>query len=250
MSEAQDPPSDPMEPKPVVETKPRGSDPWSDETWGQSALNVTFETVETDVFEFSAEGSVQNEDSPSDVEFSLFRGGVSREPFKQSRGVPAGPPVVTVTVHERLSAVYDDVSEEPSCHLEGSIHVRTSVDVSRHPFCLVMRDLLGHMDVLEDRSEVAKDVSNQVSRTSLHRTDRVLRVSLPSSATHKEVQVARYICSNQLRSVPLVSNLSNKSQQCRLCRLCRLCLYLAHRKCRILLVVTARQESGPSLGSK
>jgi hypothetical protein len=190
------------EPPPVpVEPKPRGSDPWSDETWGQNALNVTFETVETDVFEFSAEDSVVA--NSNEEEFALFRGGVA-PPSK--RGVPTGPPLVTVTVHERLSAVYNgDVAEEPVTHVEGAIHVcsASTADMSRHPFCLVLRDLLGHMELLEqDRSDVAQDVSTQVSRTSLHRTDRVLRVSLP--ATQKVVPVARYICSNQLRSVPLV----------------------------------------------
>ena len=184
------------------------SDPWSDETWGQNALNATFETVETDVFEFSAENSVSHADSPDDVAFSLFRGGNAAAARDKKHADPkhTGPPVVSVAIHEQLSATYDDVSEEPSCHLEGTVYVRATTDMSRHPFCLVVRDLLSHIDVLEDRAMVAKDVSQQILRTGLHRADRVMRISLPSSATRKDVQVARYVCSSRLRPVPLVSS--------------------------------------------
>lgn len=186
--------------------EPRGSDPWSDQTWGQNALNVTFETLETDVFEFSAGESLQNGDSPEDVEFSLFRGGTAatlREVKPEKK--KTGPPLVGVAVHEQLSATYDDASEEPSSHLEGTVTVRATTDMSRHPFCLVIRDLLGHIEVLEDRTLVSKDVSQQISRKGLHRSDRVIRISLPATSTRKDVQVARYICTTRLRPVPLVS---------------------------------------------
>eukprot|EP00977_Amphora_coffeiformis_P013648 scaffold3608_cov183-Amphora_coffeaeformis.AAC.35 len=187
--------------------EPRGSDPWSDETWRQNdaMMNVTFDTVETDVFEFSA-GESDLHQTPSDVELSLFRGGghkVATERRNNNKG-GASLPVVAVAVHEQLSAIYDDVSQEPSCHLEGTIHVKSSTDMSRHPFCLVLRDLLGHIDVLEDRPAVAKDVSKEISRKGLHRGDRVMRVSLPSTSKGKAVQIARYICTTGLRPVPLV----------------------------------------------
>lgn len=185
------------------------SDPWSDETWGQNALNVTFETVETDVFEFPAENSISHADSPDDVAVSLFRGGNHATASRADKNLQqeqkhSGPPLVSVAVYEQLSATYDDVSEEPNCHLEGTVHVQATTDMSRHPFCLVIRDLLSHIDVLEDRATVAKDVSQEITRKGLHRADRVLRISLPSSATRKDVQVARYICSSRLRPVPLV----------------------------------------------
>lgn len=185
----------------------RGSDPWSDETWGNGGLNnVTFETVETDVFEFTAEDTRKHADSPDDVELSLFRGvskAAKREVYQEKR--IAGPPIVAVNINECLSAIYDDVSEEPSCQVEGSIFVTPTVDMSRHSFCLVVRDLLGHIDVLEDRTGVAKDITTQITRKGLHRSDRVLRISLPATATRKEVRIARYICSGRLRPVPLVS---------------------------------------------
>lgn len=189
-----------------------GSDPWSDETWGQHALNVTFETVETDVFEFTAEENTdQQDDTPDDLEQSLFRGvkvaasaaaAPKRDMHPERR--PVELPVVAVHMNEQLSAIYDDVSESPSCHLEGSIYVTPTVDMSRHSFCLVVRDLLDHIDVFEDRTAVAKDVTKEIPRKGLHRSDRVLRVSLPASATRKEVKVGRYICSGRLRPVPLV----------------------------------------------
>lgn len=190
----------------TAQAEPRWSDPWSDETWGQNALmNVTFETVETDVFEFSAGESAQNGASPSDVEFSLFRGGNAvRDGHLPQEKRNAGPPSVSVSMHEQLSSIYDDASQEPSCHLEGTIHVRSTTDMSRHPFCLVLRDLMSHIDVLEDRPAVAKDVSREISRKGLHKGDRVMRISLPSSAKGKSVQIARYICTTGLRPVPLV----------------------------------------------
>ena len=131
--------------------EPRGSDPWSDETWGQNALNVTFETVETDVFEFSAEGSTDHKNDGNasfDNEFQLFRAGDNNNDAKardvglhQQQQDRAETPLVAVAVHEQLSATYNDTSDEPSCHLEGSVYVRAMSDMSRHPFCLVVRDL-------------------------------------------------------------------------------------------------------------
>ena len=226
---------------------PRGSDPWSDETWGENAVNVTFETVETDVFEFSTEGSsIQNGNSPEDVEFSLYRGGsavASREMRQQEQQrKPAGPPLVTVAVHEQLSATYDDVSEEPSCHLEGSVYVRATADMSRHPFCLVVRDLLGHVEVLEDRTVVSKDVSQQISRKGLHRADRVVRISLPSSSTRKDVQIARYICTTRLRPVPLVSPASAVTQHC-LLRLPHCFIHISNVSFLLIQLVKSRVQS-------
>ena len=221
---------------------PRESDPWSDETWRPNnhnnhhhnngdrdvtAMNVTFDTVETDVFEFSAGESELNHRAgvddgevfrtPSDVEWSIFRGAKNNAKDNKKfvgdedddddgrrRKNANGLPVVSVSVDEQLSAMYDDVSQEPTCHLEGAVHARSMVDMGQHPFCLVLRDLLGHIDVLEDRPAVSKDVSKEISRKGLHRGDRVVRISLPSTSKGKVLQIARYICHTELRPVPLV----------------------------------------------
>jgi hypothetical protein len=188
--------------------------------------------------------------TPEDVEFSLFHGGskpnrdtqnitktrkpTNTHPAPLSSSSP--PPVVQVTVHEQFSATYDDgvvpaTSPEPqACQLEGTVHVQSVTDLSRHPFCIVIRDAQSHIDIWDDRPTgggggVAKDISaavmvrkDQVATTTVppyqsssslpyyyqSHKDRILRISLPSTSTKKQVQVARYICTTHVRPVPLL----------------------------------------------
>jgi hypothetical protein len=126
---------------------------------------------------------------------------------------------VEIVIREQLSAVYDDVSPDPSCHVEGTI----SLVRRRHqqhpqpqggsapPFCLTMRDVLGQLDRVDPNDDVCQNVSDRVSRQGLHRLDRVLRVRLPQPPSDSDddhddegrlVRLATYHSS--IRPVPLV----------------------------------------------
>ena len=118
--------------------------------------------------------------------------------------------LVRVAMHEQVSALYDGVTDEPSCHVEGSIYVQTTKDLESKPFLLVIRDLDGHVASWKDWPSTCQNVSAVVSRKGLQRTDRVLRIRTKSdlqtshSAGPEATNIAQYICSEPVRHVPLV----------------------------------------------
>ena len=185
-----------------------GSDPWSDLTWGRDAMNVTFET---DIFDFDAEDNKSTfGKQPSDFEsVSLFFpndpmwDGADGEKEEKEREKP----IVQVAIHEQLSAVYDDVSKEPSCQVDGSIVVKSSSQSpTTEPFCLIIRDLLDRIEGLELKN-ICTDISREAAdRTDLHRSDKVLKILAPPvSQLDTEIPVATYTCTPKLRPVPMVS---------------------------------------------
>jgi hypothetical protein len=185
-----------------------GSDPWSDMTWGEKILNVT---LDSDIFDFSV-GQASSLLSP-DLETQSFLfpsdpiwGTIKDEDDEEGEGVR----FIRVAIHEQLSAVYDDVSKEPVCHVRGSIHIKpTSSSISGSdppdPFCLVVRDLLDNIAHLETNSLLCTNVSDSANRTSLHKSDRILRVWVPSDSNPEdEISIATYVCTSKLRPVPMV----------------------------------------------
>jgi hypothetical protein len=202
-------------------TGQNGTDPWSDETWGRGALLINaadVETVETeDVFEFSTDnGNVDSlllEELLVDDQHQHLDNGEGEEASRLFfpsaddffREVPEDPATVHVAIHEQLSAIYDDISEDPACQVEGSIHVKPSAEMGNSPFSLVLRDLMGHLKNVKDRTDFCQDVTDKVSRQGLHKSDRVFRVMLPPNVlANGEVPIAKYICSSRVRPVPLV----------------------------------------------
>jgi hypothetical protein len=238
----------------AFDTGQSGTDPWSDVTWGRGALLMNTstsntaahaadgETVETeDVFEFS---TTDNDDNIADsllLEELLVEGDAQHQQHQQLddddngeqeeasrlffpsaddffREVPEDPATVHVAMHEQLSAIYDDTSEDPACQVEGSIHVKPSAEMANSPFSLVLRDLMGHLKSVKDRVggtggtaagdysySYCQDVTDKVSRQGLHKSDRVFRVTLPPNVlSNGEVPIAQYMCSSRVRPVPLV----------------------------------------------
>ena len=174
------------------------ADFWNDEPKNK-LLDTTFES---DPFEFSAISSIQPKGQ--DGQSTLF----PEDPFQ----IPTPSsvkqiPTVRVGVHEQLSAIYDEVSSEGNVQVEGSIHVKPLKNSLSAPFCLVCRDLLDHIESFEERSQVCRNISDQVSRDGLHPSDRVLRVILSDevlSSSTDGVSVANYSCVPGLRPVPMV----------------------------------------------
>jgi hypothetical protein len=228
-----------------------GTDPWSDETWGRGSLLIATntaaaaadgETVETeDVFEFSTTDNDDNHIADSLLLEGLLVEGEqhldnddnnnnNEEQEEASRlFFPSAddffrevshedPATVHVAMHEQLSAIYDDISDDPACQVEGSIHVKPSPELANSPFSLVLRDLMGHLKSVKQHRvgggghgtgdsslSYCQDVTDKVSRQGLHKSDRVFRVMLPPNVlSNGEVPIAQYICSSRVRPVPLV----------------------------------------------
>ncbi|KAL7559484.1 hypothetical protein ACA910_010300 [Epithemia clementina (nom. ined.)] len=130
-----------------------------------------------------------------------------------STNAPHGNPSsgwVRVAVHEQVSALYDGVTDEPTCHVEGSIYVQPTKDLEAKPFLLVIRDLDGHVASWKDWPSTCQNVSDSVSRKGLHRSDRVLRITTksdserPHTVVPEDTLIAQYICTDRVRPVPLL----------------------------------------------
>lgn len=166
-------------------------DPWSGISDKPSELN------------YSLESSKDNVDSADLFDFSVSSQG--REPQPQSPTFPTDPiwtaesSAVQVVIHEQMSAFYDDLSADPACQIEGWISVRPQ---QKAPFCLVLRDLMTHVDKVEIQSPFCQDISVKTSRKGLHPADRVLRVT--PEVAQERVSIASYRCVSRLRPVPLV----------------------------------------------
>jgi hypothetical protein len=137
--------------------------------------------------------------------------------------VPGGE-AIEVEIHEQLSAVYDDVSPESTCQVEGTIYALQQQHPRRHqhhqhpheppagsaPFCLTLRDVLGQLDRVDANPDVCQNVSDRVSRQGLHRLDQVLRVRMPPPRVAPPRQgIAFY--SQLSRRMPRCSHLSHAS---------------------------------------
>jgi len=127
-----------------------------------------------------------------------------------SQQMPSKVETIQVAVHEQLSALYDDVSSEPSFHVDGSIFVKAKSQLAGAPFCITVRDLMGNLEEITSLDESTQEISDEISRQGLHRSDRVLRVLFPQEDTSRGdrsnagVRIASYTCSPTLRPVPLV----------------------------------------------
>lgn len=178
-----------------------GADPWVENAWGKNAsLDSSFDSgVEGPggLFEFSATSSALQEGDLDSQ--SLF----FTDPFNVTPSRKEGPVTVRVAMHEQVSALYDDESTDTTCQVEGSVHVKPTADL-KAPFHLVIRDLLDQLDRIEVDHEVCRDVSEMISRKDLHKSDRVLRVTVPPNADDQEISIASYVCASSLRPVPMV----------------------------------------------
>jgi hypothetical protein len=189
----------------------KGSDPWSDQTWGENALNSSVVneefTVNLNADLFSPLASIDQEDTqtflfPSNPIWDSGAVG-SNDQHQQAHTVT---PIVQVAIHEQLAAIYDHIAEEPTFRIEGSIHVKSSKKTPvKSPFCLLIRDSLDRIETLEMNKGKCVDISENMPRKDLRASDRELRVDVSESPTDREIPVATYTCVPNLRPVPLVS---------------------------------------------
>jgi hypothetical protein len=166
-------------------------DPWSDDAWGDTS---TFHTatnakhVERDIFDMALD--VFTED---DV---LLEGTEQDTPTV---------PEVHVAIHEQLSCLYSG-ADEAETQVIGSIHVRPE-EGAKDSFCFVVKDGSGQLEMFQEESNCAEEITDSIPYSKTEVGDRVLRVTYPSDSKPKQMTVATYTCSNVLHPIPLVRSL-------------------------------------------
>ena len=181
-----------------------GTDPWSDKTW---------HAFDDDAFTFNPNDQSEMEsnflETTSQASGASFMFSNSTNLFRD-KSKPKNEGMVQVAIHEQISALYDGVTDEPACHVEGSIYVQPSSDLQAKPFLLVLRDLENHVANWKDWPSTCQNVSDRVPRKGLHQTDRVLQITtraddgMSPRSVAEEALIAQYICTERVRPVPLV----------------------------------------------
>ena len=182
---------------------------------GVSDVNVSFEANE--IFDFSTLSvGAPEEEVPADNIFP-------HDPVFENESL------VRVTIVEQLSVLYDDSSDQPSCQVEGWVHVRPEEEGA---CSIVLRDLMGHLESIQGKEGVSEI---RPPPADLHVNDRVLVVS--QSSDHR-LPVASYLCSSSLQPVLMVSTTDPASKT-----IDAVCLICLSTHCS----TAARQEPGAGL---
>jgi hypothetical protein len=155
---------------------------------GKGVLDVTFES---DLFEFSVADSSVHEDKNDEAKSSWFP---DFSILQEDQAPQQQQAKVHVAIHEQLSAIYDDFSQEGSISVTGSILVKSATMTS---FDLTVNDEVKYIQRIEPFETVCK-----LGRYSTK--DRELLIKLNSLRPNEEFLVANYFCTPKLRPVPLV----------------------------------------------
>lgn len=140
----------------------------------------------SDAFSFSATFSHEESDreifQAANSELNAFRGKEGKQ--------------VDVRIHEQVSALYDDLSQDGSIAVTGTIYLQTALQSLR----LDVKNTQ-YIQRIEGRDDVCQLLQRGVDVTA-----RGLRVELPKKgmATLTEIPIASFYCVAKARPVPLV----------------------------------------------
>ena len=159
---------------------------------GIGLLDVTFES---DLFEFSVTESAADDEKPTNESRSTWF-----SDFTSHNQNDQAPPTVHVAIHEQLSAVYDDFSQEGSISVTGSVHVTSS---SSTPMNLKLYDELLAVQRVEPLAQVCKTVKHMSN-------NREFLIEVNALNSKEGVLIANYCCDPKVKPVPLVRNYFNR----------------------------------------
>lgn len=162
-------------------------------------------SMEEDNFEFSATKADLEEETNRIDGDRIKRISFNTQNVASSSAKPNDDVSVRVTMHEQLSAMYDDFSQEGAISVTGSIHIKPSREINS-PFCLIIKEASGNVQKIEHNESCCQDISEKAYDNGVYQSDRVLRIQLnPKVEDEDEILVASYSCVTKLRPVPLVS---------------------------------------------
>ena len=154
---------------------------------GKDFMDVTFES---DLFEFSVD-DVSPDGGPilAERKSSWFPDfSILQEPENSAQE----PMKVHVSVHEQLSAIYDEFSQEGSISVAGSVYVKS---VSAASFQILFNDDAKCIQRITPVESICRPmVSNEPG----------LHVELHPLHSNEELLVSTYSCDSKLKPVPLV----------------------------------------------
>jgi hypothetical protein len=122
---------------------------------------------------------------------------------------------INILLQEQMSAMYDSVpNSSPVMDLKGTINIKPSTMIGGHTFYISLRDTERHLKQITSFFDIAKEVTDHSKEVDpfvkkhQEQGDRIFKVSIPThvdSLGTKPVNVIKYVGSDYLRPIPLVS---------------------------------------------
>jgi hypothetical protein len=109
-------------------------------------------------------------------------------------------------VRERLSIIFNETTNGPSCKVVGNIYVKpTKRRISS--FSLTIRDSRAHVEHWDERNSRCRNITAGVPHLALDPGDQVFSISLNREHQHDlglDAPVVSYTCIPRLRPMPMV----------------------------------------------
>lgn len=111
---------------------------------------------------------------------------------------------VKIVIHEQLTAMYNDFSQDGEISCVGSIFVHPAPALASS-FCLVVKDMLSQVQKVDINNDVCEEISTTPSNCGIRNSEQIIKLTLNKNLDGRDILVANYSCISQLRPVPLVS---------------------------------------------
>jgi hypothetical protein len=207
---------------------PWSSDPWKNGPWGDSAshnqsrVESSFESLQfTPVLKTTGENSeLLGVADAFGMPFGPIDVPVADLTFKNSSvltskrrsHLTASPKDKTkinvgIMVKERLSIIFDEVTNGPSCKVVGSIYVKPAKKRRISSFSLTIHDRRAHVEHWDERNSRCRNITAGVPHLALDPGDQVFSISLNRELQHDlglDAPVVSYTCIPRLRPMPIV----------------------------------------------
>ena len=222
-------------------TDPWSSDPWKNGKWpdasnnNQTKIDTSFDSLQfTPVIKTSGENTTSSElfdfvdafgapFSSTDVPAvttnnignssasTLKRGAKTKSP---TNVVKESKIKVGIVVKERLSILYDEATNEPTCKVVGSVFVKPT-NRKLDSFALTVRDSRNHVEHWDERNSRCRNITAAVPHLALDASDQVFSISMKRDHQNDlglDTPVVSYSCISKLRPMPLVRTFYNHDE--------------------------------------
>lgn len=214
-------------------TDPWSPDPWKNGKWpdpssySQTKIDTSFDSLQfTPVIKTSGENTSNSElfgfvdafgapfastDVPivatsniGNASASTLKGGAKTK--SPTNVVTESKIKVGIVLKERLSILYDEATNEPTCKVVGNIFVKPT-NRKLDSFALTVRDSRNHVEHWDERNSRCRNITAAVPHLALDASDQVFSISMKRDHQNDlglENPVVSYSCISRLRPMPLV----------------------------------------------
>jgi hypothetical protein len=171
--------------------------------------NTTATTVDTSYYS-SSSGNSNNNDNKM-VKTKMQSSNITRNSPTRRKDVH-----IKVSVKERLSILFDEATNNPTCRVVGKIHIKPMTTARRRDnkydddevdsFCLTIGDKRAQIEHWDEQQSHCQNITASVPHHAIDPGDQVFLVSLKdkNGSSNLEAPIVGYTCIPRLRPMPMV----------------------------------------------